>query len=338
MNKNQISKVVVCCVAFICLDVAGCGVWAGQVLQSDTVDLAVEYNTGYPGHFVKMAMLMKNPVPISAFDIHITLGGPEQLVNFTTTDAYMDSLFMVLDTCPEPETVCVVDTCYNRPDSICGEWDIFPVRECYLDTVGSLINNFYEVSCHGDPASDTLPLPDSCKWVTVFARAYGDSSIPPRGNYDTLFQFGVDLSCICDADTDKSVWFLVSSGFSNLSNNVGVSVPFKFHIGEEGQLFAWWSVAGDASNDSTASSADVVFLINYLFKHGPLSCIPEGGDVDSNCIVNSADVVSLINYLFKHGPAPKRGCFCPQLQEARGKESVFELFENPNLKPLLERR
>ncbi|KPL02526.1 MAG: hypothetical protein AMJ73_08675 [candidate division Zixibacteria bacterium SM1_73] len=326
MNKKT---VLFWCFAFICFGVVGCEVWAGQALQSDTVDLVVDYNTGYPGHFVKMRMLMKNPVPISAFDILMTLGGRQELVNFATVDTYMDSLYVVVDTCPEiPDSVCRVDTCYDEPDSICREWDYFPVRECHLDTVGSLINDFERVSCHGDPGADTLPLPDSCKSVTVFAKTYEDSSIPPRGNYDLLFEFGVNLSCICDSDSEKNVWFLVSPGFSTLSDNIGMPVPFKFHIGEQGQLDAWWSVAGDANNDSTVSSADIVSLIDYLFKGGPLPCIPEAGDVDSNCSVNSADIVLLIDYLFKGGPPPKRGCYCPKSPGARGKEDDFELFEN----------
>lgn len=338
MNKYQIIRVGVCCLAFICFGVVGCEVWAGQVLQSDTVDLAVDYNTGYPGHFVEMRMLMKNPVPISGFDICITLAGREELVDFATVDTYMDSIFMPDDTCPEPWLDCPVDTCYDLPDSICGEWDFFPVRECHLDTVGSLISDFERVSCHGDPGGDTLPLPDSCKSVVVFAKAYPDSSIPPRGNFGLLFEFGVDLSCICDADSEKNVWFLVSPGFSHLSDNMGAPVPFRFILGEQGQLDAWWSVAGDANNDSTVSSADIVFLINYLFKQGPIPCIPEAGDLDSNCSINSADIVLMINYLYKEGPPPRRGCFCPQFQGAKGKDDVLELFDDPNRKPLLERR
>ena len=59
---------------------------------------------------------------------------------------------------------------------------------------------------------------------------------------------------------------------------------------------------GDANEDMTANSADVVGLINYLFKGGPLSCL-DAADCNDDGIINSSDVVYLINYLFKGGPA-----------------------------------
>jgi hypothetical protein len=64
---------------------------------------------------------------------------------------------------------------------------------------------------------------------------------------------------------------------------------------------------GDANGDGIINSADVVYLINYLFKGGdpPVPC-SEAGDVNCDGVINSADVVYLINYLFKGGPPP--GC------------------------------
>jgi len=64
---------------------------------------------------------------------------------------------------------------------------------------------------------------------------------------------------------------------------------------------------GDANADGVINSADVVYLINYLFKGGPAPQPLEAGDVNFDEIINSADVVYLINYLFKGGPPPS----CP---------------------------
>jgi C1A family cysteine protease len=64
---------------------------------------------------------------------------------------------------------------------------------------------------------------------------------------------------------------------------------------------------GDVSGDAVINSADVVYLINYLFKDGaPPQCQPVTacGDVNLDGVVNSADIVYLINYLFKNGPHP----------------------------------
>lgn len=340
MNKNQIVKVVVFCFAFICLASVGCEAGASQMLNGDTLDLAIGYNTAYPDRFVEIAVLMKNPVPISSFAIYITLGGWD-LINFTTDSIYIDSVYAPIDTCPDPDTVCTIDTCScggGEPDTCaCFEWHKFPVRECYLDTAGSLVNDFETITCHGDTGDTSLP---DCKVVTVYGYAGTDSLgqvkyIPPRGNYATLFKLGVDLSCLCDSDSGRNVLFLVSQGFSNFSDELGYTVPFRYQMGE---LFAWWSVPGDANNDSSVNSADLVFLINYLFSGGPFPCIPEAGDVDSSCTLNSADIVYLINYLYGGGPAPKRGCYCPLTSKVSRLNEECDLMEELNLKPLFERR
>ena len=63
-------------------------------------------------------------------------------------------------------------------------------------------------------------------------------------------------------------------------------------------------ISGDANGDGAINPADVVYLINYLFKGGPEPEPLEAGDVNCDGIINSADVVYLINYLFKGGPPP----------------------------------
>jgi hypothetical protein len=69
-------------------------------------------------------------------------------------------------------------------------------------------------------------------------------------------------------------------------------------------------ICGDANGDRNINSADVVYLINYLFQGGPEPnpiCI---GDATGDGSVNSADIVKLINYLFQGDVAPF-GCCQP---------------------------
>jgi len=63
-------------------------------------------------------------------------------------------------------------------------------------------------------------------------------------------------------------------------------------------------ICGDANSDGKVSSADVVYLINYLMKGGPVPKYLDSGDANGDGSVTIADVVYLINYLFKMGPAP----------------------------------
>ena len=66
----------------------------------------------------------------------------------------------------------------------------------------------------------------------------------------------------------------------------------------------YYARRGDANGDGVINSADVVYLINYLFKGGPAPDPLWVGDCNCDGIINSADVVYLINYLFKGGPEP----------------------------------
>jgi hypothetical protein len=63
-------------------------------------------------------------------------------------------------------------------------------------------------------------------------------------------------------------------------------------------------VRGDCNGDGVINSADVVYLINYLFIGG-LAPVPlEAGDVNGDGKVDVVDIVYLINYLFIGGPPP----------------------------------
>jgi len=62
---------------------------------------------------------------------------------------------------------------------------------------------------------------------------------------------------------------------------------------------------GDVNNDGEITIADVVYLINYLFRFGPAPIpIPQVGDANCNGNVDISDAVYLIRYLFKGGPPP----------------------------------
>ena len=62
--------------------------------------------------------------------------------------------------------------------------------------------------------------------------------------------------------------------------------------------------SGDATNDGVVDVADVVHIINYLYREDVSPDPPESGDASCDGIVNVSDIVWLISYLYKSGPAP----------------------------------
>jgi hypothetical protein len=62
---------------------------------------------------------------------------------------------------------------------------------------------------------------------------------------------------------------------------------------------------GDVNFDGDLTSADIIGLVNYVFKSGGVPYpVPATGDVNCNASVTSADVIHLVNFVFKSGAAP----------------------------------
>ena len=66
------------------------------------------------------------------------------------------------------------------------------------------------------------------------------------------------------------------------------------------------SVYGDATGDGTINVADVMYMINYLYRKGPYPASFEAGDANCDGVHGILDVVILINFLYKGGRPP--GC------------------------------
>jgi hypothetical protein len=63
---------------------------------------------------------------------------------------------------------------------------------------------------------------------------------------------------------------------------------------------------GDANISGSVEPADVVYLINYLFRGGSAPTPMDAGDANCDTDVGPSDVVYLLNYLFRDGEPP--GC------------------------------
>ena len=68
-------------------------------------------------------------------------------------------------------------------------------------------------------------------------------------------------------------------------------------------------ICGDANGDKDGPNvADLVYMVNFLFKGGPpptfLESANADGIINSGNLVDVADLVYMVNYLFKGGSSP----------------------------------
>ena len=247
-------------------------------LRSDSADIAILYGTSYPGHSGQVEMQIKTPESIAGFGLEVVIDPPE-LADFTTVRIYVDSM----DTCPAEEETC---------------WYHFPIRECEIEP-GSVISDWSFLEAHGAPGDTTQPY---CDTVRILGLALYGAPIFPNANYQSLLRLGVDAACISDSLANRTVKFSMTG---ELSDPSGQPVPLRAH---SGNLTIWWSVPGDANDDSLVNVGDVVFLVNYLYKTGPQPCVMEAADPNADCKVDVGDVVYLINFLYREGTPPSAGC------------------------------
>jgi len=61
---------------------------------------------------------------------------------------------------------------------------------------------------------------------------------------------------------------------------------------------------GDVTGDGLVDMTDVLHLINYLYKNGPIPDPSLTGDVNYDGAMDLGDILYLISYIYKGGPAP----------------------------------
>lgn len=61
---------------------------------------------------------------------------------------------------------------------------------------------------------------------------------------------------------------------------------------------------GDANGDNRLSLADIITLVNYIFRGTQIPGSPAYGDTNCDGKITLGDIIWLVNYLFKSGPLP----------------------------------
>jgi hypothetical protein len=103
---------------------------------------------------------------------------------------------------------------------------------------------------------------------------------------------------------DFQVYFGLCGSLGQVAVGQGTSPSFGINQGFWQENLSGF-VRGDCNGDGVVGPADVVYLLNYLFRAGPAPDPLWVGECNCDDIVGPADIVFLINYLFRGGPLPE---------------------------------
>ncbi|OGC77361.1 MAG: hypothetical protein A2145_03140 [candidate division Zixibacteria bacterium RBG_16_40_9] len=65
-------------------------------------------------------------------------------------------------------------------------------------------------------------------------------------------------------------------------------------------------MAADANHNGKHDLPDIIVLVNYVFKGGPIPCPECTGDANNTNTINLADIMVLVNHIFRGGPKPAK--------------------------------
>ncbi len=63
-------------------------------------------------------------------------------------------------------------------------------------------------------------------------------------------------------------------------------------------------ICGDADNSRETNILDIICVINYVYKSGPLPESLDAANVNNDSFINILDIIYLINFIYKDGPDP----------------------------------
>jgi hypothetical protein len=92
---------------------------------------------------------------------------------------------------------------------------------------------------------------------------------------------------------------LIPDGYQDAAvSSLGTTIP---------DTYSWTAtptLPGDFNADNISNSADIIQMVNYIFKAGPPPVVPGHADVNCDGSDTSSDIIAMVNYVFKSGDSP----------------------------------
>ena len=94
------------------------------------------------------------------------------------------------------------------------------------------------------------------------------------------------------------------------SQSTNYKMGMGFWYGVQDIIVDCFDKAGDANGSGTVNLADIIYIVNYVFKGGTKPAPDCRGDANNNGTINLSDIIYEVNFIFKGGPKPVNSGVC----------------------------
>ncbi len=162
---------------------------------------------------------------------------------------------------------------------------------CFCNVNENELLQFNIIAEHYDQNGNPLPV---CTWAGI---------LPPVASYPTVSGFGSVISTFAWTPMiGQAGDYLVEFHAGEQCFVSERFLPVRIHVDPAPPQEV--SMCGDLDDSGTVNSADIIRLVNYVFKGGPAPDPLWTADTNMDGKITSADIIKLVNYVFKGGEAP----------------------------------
>ncbi|UCB53023.1 MAG: M20/M25/M40 family metallo-hydrolase [Candidatus Zixiibacteriota bacterium] len=176
------------------------------------------------------------------------------------------------------------------------------------DMIAHSVDGYQDVTIYAHSSASYFVnlMMDMANIYTYMSPGYGGQS--SGSDHYSFYQWGHDAVFAAEGDFFYGGWHKNFDTVDSLDFTYMKEVVKMCLAALVTEAYNIGYVVGDPTRDGIIDIADVLFLINYLYRGGEAPDPPETGDVTCDGITNIDDVIFLINYLYKGGPAPPDSC------------------------------
>jgi dockerin type I repeat protein len=274
------------------------------ILQLDSALVGVsETGTQVP---IYLANILQ---PVGGFEISLLLDRPD-LFKFASATKIETTIVCIdpIDCNPADTTIdTVANSQLNLTGGAIANWEFVQAR--------ALSNINLKIAALADAAGgpSTPPLPPSSTPILLCKVSL--TKVASGSLLDTLYDRNTKIlidqpSCSFSTPTGVTIGrtdsiHCINPPSCTQKDTIYYTDQSVFVYVNGARAFGPACLKGDVNKSGTINSADIIYLVNFVFKAGaaPL-CSPSQGDVNCNGVTNSADIIYLVNFVFKGGPGP----------------------------------